>query len=122
MSDKKSAEELFKDYVPEIMTYDPDIESGKTPIAPTTHLSEEERLRDDLIRLKAKEEADKIAEGKSIEELLKNYVPETMYYDPKVDGGDEHLIRDELLSEKERLKDVITRLKQKNRGDRKVRR
>ena len=86
------------------------------------HLSEEERLRDDLIRLKTKEEAEKTAGEKNIEELLKNYVPEVMYYDPKVDGGDEHLIREELLSEKERLKDVITRLKQKNRGDRKVRR
>jgi len=122
MADKKNAEELFKDYVPEIMTYDPATESGKTPITPTSHLSEAERLRDDLIRLKTKEEAEKTAGGKNIEELLKNYAPEIMYYDPKVDGGDEHLIREELLSEKERLKDVITRLKQKNRGDRKVRR
>ena len=52
----------------------------------------------------------------------KDYVPETVEYDPEVDGGDEHLIRDELLAEKERLKDVITRLKEKNRGNRKVRR
>ncbi|PNX51154.1 MAG: hypothetical protein BV458_11960 [Thermoplasmata archaeon M9B2D] len=57
-----------------------------------------------------------------IQEKLKEYTPEIMYYDPKIDGGEEHLIRDELLNEKERLKDVITRLKQKNRGDRKVRR
>ena len=47
---------------------------------------------------------------------------ETVEYDPEVDGGDEHLIRDELLEEKERLHDVINRLKQKNRGQRKVRR
>lgn len=51
-----------------------------------------------------------------------DYVPEVMEYDPEVDGGDEHLVRDELLAEKERLKDVITRLKEKNRGNRKVRR
>lgn len=53
---------------------------------------------------------------------FKDYVPETVEYDPEVDGGEEHLIRDELLEEKERLKDVITKLKEKNRGNRKVRR
>jgi len=53
---------------------------------------------------------------------FKDYVPEVVEYDPEIDGGDEHLIREDLLAEKERLKDVITRLKQKNRGNRKVRR
>lgn len=56
------------------------------------------------------------------EDPFKDYVPETVEYDPEVDGGEEHLVRDELLAEKERLKDVITRLKEKNRGNRKVRR
>lgn len=58
----------------------------------------------------------------STEELFKDWKPETVEYDPEVDGDEEHPIRDELLKEKEELKDVITRLKQKNRGDRKVRR
>lgn len=53
---------------------------------------------------------------------FKDYVPETVEYDAEIDGGDEHLIREDLLEEKERLKDVITRLKEKNRGNRKVRR
>ena len=57
-----------------------------------------------------------------IEKMLKNYQPETVEYDPDIDGSDEHKIRDDMLEEKEQLKDVITRLKQKNRGDRKVRR
>lgn len=57
-----------------------------------------------------------------IEKLLGNYQSETVEYDPDVDGSEEHKIRDELLEEKEQLKDVITQLKQKNRGDRKVRR
>jgi hypothetical protein len=122
MAEKKSAEELFGDYVPEIMNYDPELEKGKLHPAHETQLSDDERRRDDLIRRKTKEEAEKTAGEKNIEELLNEYVPEIMHYDPKVDGGDEHLIREELLSEKERLKDVITRLKQKNRGDRKVRR
>ncbi len=58
----------------------------------------------------------------TLEELLKNYDPTPLEYDPEVDGDKEHLIRDELLSEKERLKDVVTKLKEKHRGDRKVRR
>jgi len=122
MADKKNAEELFKDYTPEIMTYDPDIEGGNVSRPHGSHQSEEERLHDDQIRQKIKEQAEKAMTKEVIQEKLKEYTPEIMYYDPKIDGGEEHLIRDELLNEKERLKDVITRLKQKNRGDRKVRR
>jgi len=59
---------------------------------------------------------------KTLEELLKNYNPEPLEYDPEIDGGDEFLIRDELLEEKERLKDVVTKLKEKQREARKVRR
>ncbi|MBN2896017.1 MAG: hypothetical protein JXK05_09040 [Campylobacterales bacterium] len=57
-----------------------------------------------------------------IEKLLGKYQAETVEYDPQIDGSDEHKIRDELLDEKDQLKDVITRLKQQNRGNRKVRR
>jgi len=57
-----------------------------------------------------------------VEKLLGEVKTEQVEYDPKVDGGDEHKIRDELFKEKEELKDIITRLKEKNRGDRKVRR
>lgn len=56
------------------------------------------------------------------EELFKDWKPETVEYDPEVDGSEEHKVRDELLSEKERLKEAITKLKEKKRGDRKVRR
>ncbi len=49
---------------------------------------------------------------------FKEYVPEVIEYDPEVDGE----MREEILSEKEKLKDTITRLKEKNRGERKVRR
>jgi len=57
-----------------------------------------------------------------IEKKYENYVPEIMKYDPEVDGDENHNIRDEMLNEKERLKDVITQLKEKNRGNRKIRR
>ena len=49
---------------------------------------------------------------------FKDYVPEVVEYDPEVDG----VMREEILSEKEKLKETITRLKEKNRGSRKVRR
>jgi hypothetical protein len=54
--------------------------------------------------------------------MLKNYSPEPLEYDPEIDGGDEHLIREELLKKKEELKDVVTKLKEKQRESRKVRR
>lgn len=59
---------------------------------------------------------------KTLEELLKNYNPEPLEYDPEIDGGDEYLIREQLLQKKEELKDVVSKLKEKQRLDRKVRR
>jgi hypothetical protein len=58
----------------------------------------------------------------TLEKMLKNYSPEPLEYDPEIDGGDEFLIRDQLLEEKERLKDVVTKLKEKQRESKKVRR
>jgi hypothetical protein len=58
----------------------------------------------------------------TLEEMLKNYSPEPLEYDPEVDGDDEHLIREELLKKKEELKDVVSKLKEKQRESRKVRR
>ncbi|KFN40649.1 MAG: hypothetical protein JU82_01920 [Sulfuricurvum sp. MLSB] len=59
---------------------------------------------------------------KTLEEMLQNYDPSPVEYDPQIDGDEEHLIRDQLLEEKERLKDVVTKLKEKQRETRKVRR
>ena len=56
------------------------------------------------------------------EDEFKDYVPETLEYDPDVDGDDEHLIRDALLEKKDTLLDQIRKAKEDNRGDRKVRR
>ncbi|WP_310438832.1 hypothetical protein [Sulfuricurvum sp.] len=57
-----------------------------------------------------------------LEEMLKNYTPEPLEYDPEIDGGDEYLIREQLLQKKEELKDVVSKLKEKQRESRKVRR
>lgn len=58
----------------------------------------------------------------TLEEMLKNYDPSPVEYDPQIDGDEEHMIRDELLKKKEELKDVVTLLKEKQRSHRKVRR
>ncbi len=63
-----------------------------------------------------------MADKKDTKELFKDYVPEIMHYDPEIDGGSDHLIREDLMSEKERLKSLITKRKADNRGDRRVRR
>ncbi|MEA3374462.1 MAG: hypothetical protein U9Q62_12325 [Campylobacterota bacterium] len=60
--------------------------------------------------------------AKDTKDLFKDYVPEVLEYDPDIDGSEEHLIRDRLLEEKEKLKDTIGKLKDKIRGTGKVRR
>ncbi len=42
-------------------------------------------------------------EKQNVEDLFKDYTPEVIEYDPTVDGDEEHKIRDEHLSEKEKL-------------------
>ena len=49
---------------------------------------------------------------------FRDYVPEVIEYDPEVDG----VMREEILSEKEKLRERITKRKERNRGERKVRR
>ena len=39
----------------------------------------------------------------NLDELFKDYEPETLEYDPEVDGSDEHKIRDDHLDEKAKL-------------------
>jgi hypothetical protein len=58
----------------------------------------------------------------TLEEMLKNYNPQPLEYDPEVDGDDEHLIREDLLKKKEELNEVVSKLKEKQRESRKVRR
>ncbi len=50
-----------------------------------------------------------------LKEQFKDWIPEIIEYDMSIDGGDEHLTRDELLAQKDRTKDEVLRLKQKRR-------
>ena len=63
-----------------------------------------------------------MAKKQSAQEMFKDYTPEVMYYDPEVDGGSDHLIRKDLLSEKDRLKKLIMKRKMDIKGDNRVRR
>ena len=52
---------------------------------------------------------------KKEEDLFKDWVPEVIEYDEEVDGGGEHLERDELLAKKEELAKSIMKMKNKRR-------
>ncbi len=52
---------------------------------------------------------------KKEEDLFKDWVPEVVEYDEEVDGGGEHLVRDELLAKKEELAEKIIKMKEKRR-------
>ena len=45
--------------------------------------------------------------NKNIEDIFKDYVPEILEFDKKVDGSDEHKTRNELLNTKEKLLKAI---------------
>lgn len=46
---------------------------------------------------------------------FKDWVPEVVEYDEEIDGGGEHLVRDELLAKKEELAESIMKMKNKRR-------
>jgi hypothetical protein len=111
---KAEIEAMLGDYQPEVIEYDPKVDSKA---ADTPHKEITEKPQEAPAAATSKKPT-----KEEIEAMLKNYQPETVEYDPEIDGGDEHKVRDERLKEKDELKDVITRLKEKNRGTRKVRR
>jgi len=50
-------------------------------------------------------------------DLYKDYVPEIIEYDEKIDGSDEHKIRENHLEVKENLLDKIRNAKAKAKGN-----
>ena len=50
-------------------------------------------------------------------DLFKDYVPEILIYDPKVDGSYEHKIRDEHLNAKEKLLQKVKKAKAVAKGN-----
>ena len=56
------------------------------------------------------------------EDKYKNFTPEIVEYDEDVDGSDEFKTRDKMLDEKDKLIDIMLKLKAKQRGPNKTRR
>lgn len=104
--DKKlNTAELFKDYIPEILEYDSDLDGGFKPkrveyIAPKTT----QRKETHFVKISQEKK-------QSIEEMLKNYIPELLVYDAAVDGSYDHMIREDHLSVKEALVEQIRNAK-----------
>ena len=101
---KPSAKEFFKDYTPEVIAYDADRDGGYKPRRAEYIAPKQERKESNFIKLSEEKKL-------SIQEMLKNYQPEILEYDPEVDGSDEHLIREEHLSTKEALVEKIRKAK-----------
>jgi len=51
------------------------------------------------------------------DDLFKDYVPETVEYNPEIDGSDEHKIRDEHLNTKDNLLNKIRKAKAAAKGN-----
>jgi hypothetical protein len=95
MSDEKklSAKDLFKDYVPEIVEYDSmrDAKPPKKEKNHSTYVKEETKVYEKyIITVPAAE-------------MFDDYKPEILQYNPKIDGSDEHKIRDRHLDTKAAL-------------------
>lgn len=102
---KPNTADIFKDYSPEILEYDADTDGGFKPkraeYIPPKNTQKKET---DFVKIS-------LEKKQSIEEMLKNYTPEILNYDPEVDGSDEHLVREEHLSTKEALVEQIKKAK-----------
>ncbi len=109
--DKKiSAKELFKDYVPEILEYDPKVDA----VFPNTKHTDMKRTDKKIETISFPTyENNKIP----AQEFFKDYTPEILEYDEKIDGSDEHQIRENMLNTKESLLDKIRNAKAKAKSN-----
>ena len=103
MSDNKSisAGELFKNYVPEILEYDVDVDATHTTFKSKT-------------KKRSSSTEVVIIQGNApvySEQYLKNYIPEILEYDEDVDGTYEYKIREAHLTIKDELLEKIRKAK-----------
>lgn len=99
---KISAQDLFKDYVPEVLEYDARVDAA---------------FPNEVHKKKKKQSKPVDRESLNLtipvytEKDIKNYVPEILEYDEEVDGSDEYKIREDHLSTKEALLEKIRKAK-----------
>ena len=103
--DKQDAKELFKDYKPEILEYDPQTDGGRGQ--KKEYIEPIKKADSSTFKVLSS------AKREEIEAMFKNYKPEILHYDPEVDGSsdDEHLIREEHLAKKAALVEKIRKAK-----------
>lgn len=102
-NDKKiGTEDLFKDYVPEILEYDAKVDANYN--TQTSNSSKKRKSSSSNIVIKDNTPT-------YTEEFLKNYAPEILEYDEEIDGSDEYKIRENHLSTKESLLEKIRKAK-----------
>ena len=100
-------QELFKDYVAEVIEYDHDVDFRVKHKDTNTQ------------EKKSTTSVEKISEQKVAEtkDLFKNYKPQTVEYNEEIDGSDEHKIREEHLDVKQDLLGKIRKAKAKAKGN-----
>ncbi|MCX6052659.1 MAG: hypothetical protein NTZ60_09125 [Campylobacterales bacterium] len=100
--DKKiSAKDLFKDYIPEVLKYDADVDAQYPRDNQKSKTKKKENLATPI----------QIHKPVYTEDFLKNYIPELVEYDEEIDGSDEHKIRENHLNIKENLLEQIRNAK-----------
>lgn len=113
-SDKKiSAAELFKDYSPEVMEYDPKVDAQYPKIIKPKNL----KVEKSTAQKKSKIEFAKVKNKETAKDHFKNYKAEVLEYDVEVDGSDEFKIRENHLNVKENLLEKIRNAKAKAKAN-----
>ncbi len=98
---KISAKDLFKDYIPEILEYDANVDAQYPRANQKTKTKKKESVTTPI----------EIYRPVYTEDFLKNYTPEVLEYDEEIDGSDEHKIRENHLNVKENLLETIRKAK-----------
>lgn len=103
-----SSEDLFKDYVPEIIEYD--AKTDASFVKKTAHSKPKREKDTEALSLE-------ITVPEYTEEFLKNYVLEVVEYDEEVDGTLEHMGRANHLNTKKSLLEKIKKAKAAAKGN-----
>lgn len=102
--------DLFEDYVPEVVEYDPAVDNDYKRAS---------KKNKDSVQVDTAPKTTKAVDVKNPNstEQFKDYVPEVVEYDEEIDGSDEHKIRENHLEVKEDLLGKIRKAKAAAKGN-----